>query len=412
MPWRETNPQMERMKFIVALESGELTMAALCRQFGISRETGYEWKRRFEQGGVAALEDRPPVAGTHKNQTPDDVADRLVNLRKQHPTWGPKKLRKELEGALEKEVAEGRPKLVVPATSTIGEILKRRGMVAPPKKRLRVPPSPSRLAAMSCPNAVWTADHKGDFALAGGGRCHPLTIADGYSRYLLKCEALTSTSDEAARPHFERAFQEHGLPVVLRTDNGSPFASASGPGGLTRFSVWLVKLGIRPERIEPGHPEQNGRHERMHRTLEEAIEAGKHDLGEQQRRFDVFRGVYNHERPHEALGMRPPAAVYETSWRPYPAILREPEYDLDMVVRRVQPNGVMSWRGQAFSVGKVLGAEPVGLRDFDDDRWLLYFGPLLLGIVDARGKVVRFDRRVPQLPAAPLEPAAEQSLSG
>jgi transposase InsO family protein len=403
MPWQETKREMERMKFIVALANGEDTMTALCERFGISRQTGYKWIERFEAGGPAALEDRKPLAGVHKNQTPADIAAEVVALRKTHPNLGPKKLREKLIRA-EAERAKtegGEPERTVPAASTIGDILVRNGLVAPRKKRLRVPPSPSVLSEMTCPNAVWTADHKGCFRLANGKRCYPLTIADGYSRYLIKCEALTSTSEEAARPHFERAFREHGVPVRIRTDNGTPFAAAGSAGGLTSLSRWWVKLGIALERIEPGHPEQNGRHERMHRTLEEAIDEGTCDLAEQQRRFDVFRGYYNRERPHEGLGMRTPAEVYETSWRPFPAVLPELVYDLDMNVRRITSNGRVKWRGHDLFVSHVLAGELVGLREFDEDRWLAYFGPVLLGFIDMREAEPRLRHKVPEPAIAP-----------
>lgn len=396
MPWMETQRVMERMKFIVALdEAPDDKFSTQCKRFGISRQTGYKWVERFETGGAGALEDRRPVAVHHPNATDEAVADALVALRKRYPTWGPKKLRASL--------AADRPELILPAPSTIGDILKRRGMVAARKRRLRVPPNPANLVTATCPNALWTADHKGDFRLSSG-RCYPLTVADSFSRYLLKCEALRSTSVEDARPHLEAAFREYGLPERFRSDNGVPFAQANAPGRLSRLSVWLVKLGIGLELIEPGHPEQNGRHERMHLTLEEAIDEGRCDMAEQQRRFDVFRRIYNHERPHEALEMRTPARVYETSWRPYPAVVRSPEYGADMEVRRVSHSGQMKWRGHSFFLSNVLQDEPVGVRELDEDRWSLHFGPVFLCTLDMRGGEPRLSFRPPRPREAP-EPA-------
>lgn len=387
MPWRETSQELERVKFIAALETSEADFATLCRQFGISRQTGYTWKRRFEEEGVLGLTDRPSLSHHHPNATAKEVEDRVVAVRKQHPTWGPKKVRAWLQ--------TNEPELVVPAASTVGDILTRRGLTAARKRRLRVPPAPVHLVAATCPNALWTTDHKGNFRLLSG-RCYPLTLNDAFSRYSLKCEALTSTSEEAAWPHYEAAFREYGLPWCMRSDNGVPFATANAPGRLSRLSVWWVKLGIRLEHIEPGHPEQNGAHERLHRTLQEAIEQGVYDLAEQQRRFDAFRRVYNHERPHEALSMRTPASVYETSWRPYPAVLSPPEYDCEQVVRQVKHNGRVLWRGHNFFLSKVLGGELVGLRALDDGRWTIEFGPVFLAVLDLRSGEACLSYRRPE----------------
>ncbi len=376
------------MKFIVALESGEEDFATLCRRFNISRQTGYTWKRRFEELGPAGLSDRPPLAGRHPNMTSEAVEDAVVAVRKQYPSWGPKKVRRWL--------IEQRPDLVPPATSTIGEILDRRGLTAPRKRRLRVPPSPSHLTKATCPNALWTTDHKGSFRLSQG-RCYPLTLMDAWSRYFLKCEALPSTSEQAAWPHYEAAFREFGLPARIRSDNGVPFANAGSLGRLSRLSIWWVKLGIELERIEPGHPEQNGQHERMHRTLEEAIDEGKHGMDEQQRRFDGFRRIWNHERPHEAIGQRCPARLYETSWRPYPAVIPSPEYAPGVHVRQVGDNGRVSWRGHIFPIGKVLQGEPVGFQEMDDGRWLVSFGPVRLCTVEIDKGVLKVGVKLPDL---------------
>jgi transposase InsO family protein len=331
------------------------------------------------------------------------VEDAVVSLRKLHPTWGPKKLRGWL---LDHQVG-----MELPATSTIGDILTRRGLTAARKRRLRVPPSPTHLTQATCPNAVWTTDHKGSFRLSEG-RCYPLTLMDAWSRYFLKCEALSSTSEDAAFPHYEAAFREFGLPARIRSDNGVPFANANTPGRLSRLSIWWVKLGIGLERIEPGHPEQNGQHERMHRTLEEAIDAGKHDMVEQQRRFDAFRREWNQERPHEALGQRCPARVYETSWRPYPAVVRPPEYGPGVHVRSVASVGTVSWRGHSFSVGKVLAGERVGFQELDDDRWAVRFGPVWLCTVHVEGDELKVGMKPGDRPSTAEQPGVEGAQGG
>jgi putative transposase len=387
MPWKETDAEMERLKFIAALEAGNEPVAEICRQFGISRQTGYTWKRRFEEGGVQALADRRPDSESHPNLTPDEVADALVAARKAHPTWGPKKLRAWL--------AAHRPELAVPAASTIGEVLKRRGLIAPRKRRLKAPPSTTPLAQYTGPNSVWCIDHKGHFALSGRQRCYPLTMMDGFSRYLLKCEALPSTSEREARPHVEAAFREFGLPMYLRSDNGVPFVSPGTPGRLSPMGVWWIKLGIHPEHIRLGHPEENGRLERFHRTLEEAISKEPRTMCEQQRRFDELRGEYNHERPHEALAQRTPAAHYETSWRPFPASVKPPEYEDDINVRMVTDHGHASWRGHPVHVGKVLHGEPVYFEEVAENRWNVRFGPVYLVTLELRDGKPRVTAALP-----------------
>lgn len=378
MPWEETNPEMERMKFILDLETGREPMAELCRRYGISRQTGYVWKHRFEEGGAAALADRPSSAHTHGNAIDAEVADQIVSLRKAHPTWGPKKLRAILRGQLQ-------PGRVLPATSTIGEVLKRRGMIAPRRRRIRTPPLKSTLSDYTGPNAIWCIDHKGHFALDGQTRCYPLTLLDGFSRYLFKLEALPSTSEEQAMPHIERAFREFGLPVRIRSDGGPPFAACGVPARLSRLSIWWVKLGIRLERIDPGHPEQNGRLERFHKTLEEAIPTTPRTMSEQQRLFDGFRGEYNQVRPHEALGQCPPASVYETSWRSYPTTVGSPEYPNDFSVRRVRSNGCLAWKGHEIFVSTLLVGEPLFFTDVGDEQWEMWFGTVFLATVTLRG---------------------------
>lgn len=379
MPWRETSAEVERMKFIVALEAADPSesFTEICRRAGVSRPTGYKWKKRFEEEGVAALSDRRPLAHHHANATPEDVADAIVALRKAHPTWGPKKLRQCLINA--------RPEVPPPAVSTIGQILDRRGMITPRKRRMRVPPAGVAASSYSGPNAVWCSDHKGHFALADGTRCGPLTLIDGFSRYLLRCEMVASTSDDENRPHLESAMREFGLPAALRSDGGVPFASSSTPGRLTRLAVWLIKLGIELHRNDPGRPDQNGRLERFHKTMEEAIAGGPYTREVQGRRFDALRREYNHERPHEALGQKTPVSAYETSWRPFPEVLKSPDYPTDKNVRRADDTGRVVWLGHRIKVGRPLSGEPVFFEPLDEARWDVRFGAHFLFHLDLHG---------------------------
>lgn len=364
----------ERVRFVAACHDSQDSFARLCRSFGISRKTGYKWLARYEAQGPRGLEEasRAPRAIPHR--TPDEVRDVLVAARREHPFWGPKKLRC--------VVAERHPRLALPAPSTIGALLKREGLIRPRKRRLRVPWSTQPLDPCHDPNALWCLDFKGHFALGDRTRCYPLTVTDAFSRYLLACEAMGEGKEAPVRAVLERAFREFGLPERIRSDNGPPFASV-GLGGLTGLSVWWIKLGITPERIEPGHPEQNGRHERMHRTLkQEATQPAAADLGAQQRTFDRWRAQYNDVRPHEALGQRPPASAYALSRRSYPSVLGEPTYGPDVQVRRVHASGRLKRKGVWVVLARCLGGEPVGLREVGEAQWQLYYGPIYLGTLD------------------------------
>lgn len=372
MPWKETCPMDEKVRFIAAC-SEESNLAEVCRRFGISRKTGYKWLERYNALGVEGLRDRPPVVPAPPHRLAGELERTIVELRKQHPFWGPKKLRALL---LERE-----PEGPWPAPSTIGDVLKRNGLIRPRRRRVRVAPGASPLAPCDEPNELWCIDFKGHFGLGDRTRCHPLTLSDGASRYLLKCEALAQPREKPVREQLELAFREYGLPKRIRSDNGPPFATLAA-GGLSALSIWWIKLGIVPERIEPGHPEQNGRHERMHRTLKAEV-APEANLAEQQRAFDAFRYEYNELRPHEALGQVPPARRYEPSRRVYPATLAPLAYE-DCKVRWAH-NGWISWRHHLVKVGSTaLDNEPVGLKQVSETRWQVYFGPVLLGVLDER----------------------------
>ncbi len=383
MPWKESRAMDERVRFIAAIEQDPRgNFSRLCDSFGISRDKGYKWLARYKEHGPSGLHDRAPVARSCPHKTPDAVADRVVAERKEHPHDGPKKLRQRM---LDKG------ELAVPAASTIAQILSARGLIRPRRARLRVPPSPNQLDPCAEPNDVWCIDFKGHFALGDKTRCDPLTLTDAATRYLLKCEALLDTREAAVRAELEKAFREFGLPNKIRSDNGPPFASKA-LGGLSRLSVWWIQLGILPERIEPGKPQQNGRHERMHKTLKlHTATPPSETMADQQRAFDRFRRDYNEARPHEALGQTPPAAHYEPSLHTMPERPREPQYGDDFAVRRVNNAGHFTWRGHLLLAGAPLRRQPIGLRQIDEDECELFYGPLLLGYVLVRDGQARIE---------------------
>jgi transposase InsO family protein len=371
MPWKLAFLEDQRVQFIVEAIYGTSSITDLCRTFGISRKTAYKWLDRYEREGAAGLIDRSRAAHTHPNAMAPATADRLIALRRKHPTWGPRKLLAWL--------AQREPDLELPAASTVGDLLKRLHLVRARRFRPRVPAMTAPFGACGSPNDVWCADFKGWFRVGDGTRCDPLTLTDAYSRYLLRCDAVPSTREEDVRATFQSAFEEYGLPSAIRHDNGPPFASR-GAGGLSRLSVWLVHLGITPERIEPGHPEQNGRHERMHRTLkEETALPPRHTLRAQQLAFDRFQRVYNEERPHEALGQQTPASVYQASLRRMPARLPELEYPPDVELRSVRSCGDIKWNNRYVYIGQALAHEIVSLQEVAYDTFVVRLGPIELG---------------------------------
>jgi len=313
-----------------------------------------------------------------------EVAEAVLDLRRQHPLWGPEKLHAWLQ--------RNAPEIVWPAPSTIGELLKRKGMTVPPKRHRRVGPSLNPLSHAEAANQVWCIDFKGWFRCGDGSRCDPLTITDAHSRYLLRCQAVTGMDARSVRDVMEAAFREFGLPTDLLNDNGEPFAS-QGVGGLSQLSVWWVKLDIRPVRIPPGKPQYNGKHERMHRTLKAATATPPAaNLRLQQQSFDEFREEYNHQRPHEALQMKTPGEFYTASCRPYPSWLREPEYGNGWEVRRVRECGRMRWWSDNVFVGRALSREAIGLEPIDDGVWRVWFYAYPLGRFDERkGKITKLE---------------------
>jgi transposase InsO family protein len=375
MPWRKTKPMNERVKFIAGYLEGEATFTELCEQFEVSRKTGYKWVERYDAGGVRALVDRSRAPRSHPQAVADTVVAAIVAARRKHPRWGPKKLLV--------VVRRQQPELVLPVASTVGDILRRHGLVGKRRRVRRSSPYGDRLGGYDAPNAVWCADFKGHFPV-DDERCHPLTITDGFSRYLLRCQALRRPLSDPARRIFESAFQEFGLPSAIRTDNGAPFSTLA-PGGLSRLAVWWIRLGIRPERILPGRPDQNGRHERMHSTLKaDTAKPPRSSFRAQQRAFDTFRHEYNHVRPHEALGQATPGSFYRPSLRPFPHQLPDPDYPPHFRLARSYCNGVISFLGDQWYLSNCLAGEMVGLEEVDNDCWKVHFGPVELGIIDAR----------------------------
>ena len=371
MPWQEESTMELRRQFIQDVQSGATPVAELCAAYQISRKTGYKWLTRYETGGLPALGDQSRRPAHSPTATPPELVAALLVARGRHPRWGPRKLLRLLRQQL--------PTAPWPARSTLALHLKRAGLVLPPR-RVRRPGHPGRpQAAMDAPNAVWTVDFKGQFRLGDGSRCYPLTIADGFSRMLLSCRALTSTQVRESRPVFVRAFQAYGLPVRIRSDNGVPFATQA-LGRLSPLSVWWVRLGILPDLIEPASPQQNGRHERMHRTLKaDCTRPPSASRRAQQHRFDQWRREFNELRPHQALADTTPTVHYQPSPRPYPRRLPSLEYPSHYELRRVSRNGGIRWHTRWVNVSQTLGGEWVGLTEIDDGEWDCYFGPLRLG---------------------------------
>ena len=381
MPWKATEVVDERTRFVLEYESGEYTMSELCRIYGIARKTGYEWAGRYEVEGLSGLHDRRYGAGSHPNQTKACLEEQILQLKYAHPSWGAKKLRAYL---LNKQQDVGWPVL-----STFGEILRRAGLTTPQRKRRLTAEYNKPFQAVEEANQVWCADFKGWFLTGRGERIDPLTISDAYSRYLLRCQSVEKTDTEHVEAVFRAAFREYGLPQRMRTDNGAPFASRS-VAGISRLSICWMKLGIEPERIKPGHPEQNGRHERMHRTLKaETAKPPAANRRAQQEAFDRFRQQYNEERPHEALKQQTPASQYQGSPRSYPDRVPEPEYGAEMKVKRVYPDGTFFWKNTQVFISKCLGKETIGLRPLDDRYWEVYFAAFALAQFDSHTRLVQ-----------------------
>lgn len=374
MPWKQTSAMDQRVKFIADWLSQNYTKIELCTAYGISRRTADKWIKRYQQHGAKALEERSRAPHRHPNQTPSAIGEMLIQTKLSHQSWGPKKIVDYLR--------QIKPRVPWPADSTAGEILKRAGLVKRRVLRRRVAPYSEAFRECRAPNQIWSADFKGDFLMGNARRCYPLTISDNFSRYLLVCQALEHPTYEAVRPWFEWAFSKYGLPYCIRTDNGAPFASLA-VGGISELSKWWIELGIRPERIKPGKPGQNGRHERMHRTLKHDV-APQPTLRFQQRCFNRFVKQYNCQRSHESLARKTPASVYRASTRRYHSKVPPVRYPSGIMVRRVRHNGEIKWQGNLIYVSQLLAQQPVGLKRIAPKQWEVRFSFHLLGILDER----------------------------
>jgi len=389
MPWSQTTPMDEKTRFIADHLRGTFSISELCTNYRISRKTAYKWIDRYQHEGPGGLEDRSRKPYSAPNRTPQHIVQALLEVRSHHPSWG--------AGKLLAFVQRRHRGWDLPARSTANEILKREGLLKPKPRRRRIGHPGEPTTRIVAPNDCWCADFKGQFKTMDGIYCYPLTVTDGHSRYLLACQGLSSTKVEEAKPVFTRIFREFGLPDRIRTDNGVPFATNT-LARLSKLSAWWVRLGVLPELIEPGKPQQNGRHERMHRTLKaEATRPPSNTRLAQQRRFDRFRDEFNNERPHEALQMHTPGSVYASSPRPMPDRLPPLEYPDHFEVRYVSANGGIRWNCAWVNVSTTCVGEYVGLEEIDDGIWNVYFGPLKLGrlleremrIEDAYGRLKR-----------------------
>lgn len=376
MPWLETEPVTERKRFVLEAQGGLFSHAELCRRHGVSRKTGYKWLKRYEAEGPEGLVDRSHRPHSCPHVTDPQVLEAAFELRRRRPRWGADKVRARLLVL--------HPDWTIPSARVLHKFFQREGLVKK-QSRSRRRPHPGRpTAPFDRPNAIWSADFKGQFKTLDGVYCYPLTVQDGFSRYLLACQGLSGTTYAGTRSVFTRLFRECGLPDRIRTDNGPPFASMA-LARLSRLSVWWIKLGILPDLIEPASPQQNGRHERMHKDLKaETTIPPAGNRSAQQRRFNAFRKDFNHVRPHEALGQEPPASVYEPSTRSLPRKLPSPEYPAHFETRRVSRNGGIRWLAAWVNVSHLLGGEYIGLEEVAEDIWTVHFGPVTLGWMHVR----------------------------
>jgi putative transposase len=379
MPWEETGPVRERTRFIETYLSGLYTITELASRFGVSRQKLHKWLGRHDSEGVNGLIDRSRAPLHIPHRTADEVAEKIIDFRRRFEHMGPRKIIARL--------TELHPEIDWPAPSTAGDILHRANLIKPRERRSpSAHPLRQRSSSPVEPNDLMTIDYKGQFLLGNHRYCYPLTVVDHFSRYILACDAFSSTEYPHTRRAFERVFREYGLPRAILSDNGSPFGSP-GLARLSRLSVWWMRLGIIIERIVPGHPEQNGAHERMHRTLKaETTRPPARTMARQQRRFDDFRHVYNNERPHEGLGQKRPATMYRHSSRAYPEVLPPIEYPGHFETREVAFNGMIRWKNDRLFLSKTLAEEVVGIEETDDGVWSLHYGSVLLARFDERDK--------------------------
>ncbi|MDM3872687.1 IS481 family transposase [Porticoccus sp. W117] len=377
MPWKEVRPMDQKVLFISDWLRGALSFTELCQRYGISRKTGYKWTKRYQSLGIDGLGEQARRPHDSPLKIPYRIRKAIVTLRtKQRITPGAKKIQVLLAQQFSDDL--------IPSQTTIYRILHSEGLVKKRKHRQRVAPFPQPFAPVDQSNQLWSVDFKGQFKVGSGQWCYPLTVMDHHCRYLLCCYGQSNVALDDTKEAFVRVFKEYGLPQRIRSDNGVPFASRA-VGGLSRLSAWWVRLGICPERIEPGKPQQNGRHERMHRTLKQAVaQPPAHSMRSQQSRFNQFQKEYNEQRPHEALSQNTPDSLYRASNRAFPSKLPELTYPDHFEVKKVRQSGVLYWNNGQLYVSHILQGDWVGMEEVDDGVWDLYYGPVRLGGFDVR----------------------------
>jgi putative transposase len=392
MPWKQSGPMDERIRFIAAYQDGLWPMSELCRRFGVSRRVGYKILHRYEREGLEGLKDRSRAPAHSPQRITSEVETVLLDARQAHPTWGPRKI---LAWLIRKQPVLGDR---LPAASTVGDLYRRHGLVESRRRRAAAPGhTPASPLRSEGPNEVWTADFKGEFRLGSGRYCYPFTLADAHSRYLLSCHAQEAITVRETRAALQEAFRSYGLPEAIRTDNGRPFVGI-GRTGLSQLGVWWIQLGIRHQRIPRGRPDQNGRHERMHRTLKaEATCPPEVSIEAQQRRFDDFCHDFNQERPHEALGQQTPASCFRSSERAYPEQIEPPAYPGHYEPRLVSGAGMIRFQRHTFFVATPLAGEVLGLVEVEDGIWSIQYYDRELGRISTK-------QREPSINLLPLSP--------
>jgi transposase InsO family protein len=387
MSWKVEKPMDQKVKMIGEWLSDNWSISDLSKKYSVSRKTIHKWINRYSLSGIKGLEDKKRIPLNSPYKTSEEVIQKIISVKVFHRTWGPKKIIYRLKKL--------NPEQSWPAASTAARWLDRNNLVIPRKRRTRSKPYTEPFIDCTAPNDIWSIDYKGQFFMKNHKKCYPLTISDNFSRYLLECVALEGPRYKETKAVLERLFIEYGLPLAIRSDNGTPFAGL-GVGGLSTLSIWWIKLGIIPERIDLGAPQQNGRHERMHRTLKaDSLNPVGNNISVQQNIFDKFKYIYNNERPHEALAMKTPHDAYFKSKRQYPSQIKPIIYDHGWEVRRIKNNGDMKLGGKRFFISQLLYREPVGLKEIADGIWQINFSFHKLGYIDLhRNKVIRYYKKV------------------